>query len=289
MPNNLLVPCGTSQLDEIKLEKLLGKGDFGQYKMHLGSSLDQDKFSGDERGFCQDPEVQEWSGKIAEKIVTNWYTYLGQIGMRNNPIGAEISTLAKLQQRDETPWDSQQDRIILFASQTQKGLLAREVLLKVITAQGAWAVPARKMVDTSEKSQGRLLETVMVNGMVEDPTCPDQVLETLALKLTDYLLPYSTEYPWNNILISSGGFKSIIPVMTLVSLLYGVEMVYMFEASHQLISLHPRLGLQEDAKRDEWNKVLSNMKTLQLLNRAPFFDAALFRSAEHPEASWSLR
>ena len=122
-------------------------------------------------------------------------------------MGAELSTLAKLWARKE--WDPKQDTLTLLASETDAGVwcaaMARAMLLE-------WGVPA-----------GNITPQV-VEQLKELPGSPEDAAINLAKAVMQANISYR-----KNVIVITGGFKSGIPVLTVVALVYGMRLVYLFE------------------------------------------------------------
>jgi hypothetical protein len=155
-----------------------------------------------------------------------------------------------LQERDSQPgWSPAEDQAILLASQTGSGMFAA-LILKLVLVE-LWGMP-----ETSIKLQ-------MIYGLKDRPEHVDTVMEELAKCIKDNLIHTDRKNvktpSAHNILVMSGGFKSVIPCLTVFSMIYGLEMVYMFEFSRHLQSLHPVYNYEDPDSLKVWRKTWRQM------------------------------
>ncbi|MGK0290452.1 MAG: putative CRISPR-associated protein (TIGR02619 family) [bacterium] len=119
------------------------------------------------------------------------------------------------------------DRIILLASDTAQGRVCAEMIKKVV-------IDAYNLSD--EQVEVRRIEGLQVHNA---KILREYGLKNLVKVALEYLADEQVRYSYDIILNSTGGFKGIVPFLTILGMLYGRRTVYLFEFSDQLITLPP--------------------------------------------------
>lgn len=279
MKTNLIIPCGTSQL-----EKLLG--------MHPPLSCSPTTQSQVEEAFALQlrvgPEdylgsrlVRDAIDDIVKRLVTELHIELDEKNTvrpkkilkpehvrdnwwAENPFGSELSTLIRLEDRlNLAPKESYTPphRLVLLASETPAGLMARRVLRKVLEHEYGYRLkPIDPDKEKSASPQPGVKEE-LVAGLTEIPNNPEVAEITLVEIIRRNL--FSFDSGWCNLFLVTGGFKSILPCLTMLSLLYGIEMVYLFEHSPQVQRfklVEAGTAPEKEAWRGEWLKLMKDGK-----------------------------
>jgi putative CRISPR-associated protein (TIGR02619 family) len=249
--NNLIVTCGASQLIKLKYPntlEILGLKDnqpFLDFTQSLFSPPDMSSIVEAEAFLAE--EATKWMvDTLAGALFLHWGEHASALGKTDNLFSAEIGTLTAMEgSSEDADWRPLSDRLVLLASETRLGLfsaaVARELVLR------GWQVPPDQVMISC------------VKGLQEKPENSDQALANLANTLINFLQESTKSDPWRNILVMSGGFKSAAPCLTVFSLLFGIELVYIFELSDRLQSLHPRVDLRNDEARKFWKKTWDGM------------------------------
>jgi hypothetical protein len=247
MPNNLIIPCGTSQTMYFKLQALLTKQDHEELNKYI-SDLQAEAYP--DQAWFNDPEAIKFASDFVAVLRPYWDERSQWLGEKNSPFGAEIHTLISLQERDPKPgWFPEYDQAVLLASQTGQGMFASLILKHVLVK--LWGMP-----EANTKLE-------MIYGLKDRPENVDTVMEELAKRIKDNLIHTPQKEigkpAAHNILVMSGGFKSVIPCLTVFSLIYGLEMVYMFEFSRHLQSLHPIYNYEDPESLKIWRETWNQM------------------------------
>jgi len=80
-------------------------------------------------------------------------------------------------------------------------------------------------------------------------------LGNLAESINQCLRKPEPREPIHNILVATGGLRSTLPCLTVYSLLFGFEMVYLSEESDSLIELRPETTDDVLARAINWNAI----------------------------------
>ena len=226
--NNIFVTCGTSQLAPNKLVAL------GSSKGELESAIGS-------------PEVcNQFINQLITHMASHWSSRESSLGDMSSCFGAEIHTLTALEKRTgENKWDPKRDQLIILASDTDRGQLAAKIIREVSIT--LWGVPIKQV------------EYIVVSGLTENPSDPDSAMGTLANIISEYWQEPDDKITWHNIFAATGGFKSTLPCLTVFSLFYGIELIYLFEQSKHLQKLHPRYNFDSPQSRKFWAGVWEDM------------------------------
>ncbi len=232
MPRQLIVSCGTSQIDEKKLNKadlsFSAKRDIKDVK---GNEVDDEAYNRFSR--------KDYANELILKLVSRWNVLPAIVGNDNNPFGAEISTLAKMQ--EEGIFDPSHDSVVILYSDTEKGSLCAGIVYHLLM-ESSWTVADARIT------------LVRVTGLREDMGDQQRAAQaerSLCDCIRDSLRPNQS------ILVVTGGFKSVIPFFTAFALVYGVPMFYLFEASSNLRSIKPP-RIKKPTLWQEWKQYFSS-------------------------------
>jgi len=161
-------------------------------------------------------KVPEWSDK-------DWW--------KNNPFGAELSTLIRMEA--DGKWTPDQDSITLLTSDTQVGMWCGKAINIALTGIYDIEVQLRKIIGLKEDFESGKNASI---SLVDALRCN--------LKPTD---------KWKNVFMITGGFKSLLPVMTVAAMLYGFSLVYLYEKSTYL-QQEILVDLTDHKKMEKWQK-----------------------------------
>ncbi len=259
MIHNILITCGTSQIDADKIR-------------------DYDLLNGipDNRkdGFFDAVRNSERKGEdfyqnyvdLADELVKNLVEQKARLeagDVANSPFGAEISTLEMLkhhQGADWPAWNPGQDHYVLLASDTGPGYFCAQVLRRLLIDENFWAIPANQVSPP-----------VVVETLIDSPSSEEDAKDALLQlvdRVKDNLIPGDgSQQTIRNVLVMTGGYKSIIPYLTLFSLFYGIELLYLFERSSFVYSLFPDVSFNGKAW-DQWWAACDNLKSKNQQNQA---------------------
>ncbi len=267
MPNNIIITCGVSQFDIGKLSDLNLKSEVGR------SGINDD--ASEEEEYWKSTEVQ----KIAEKFSSALFRYSKEpekfLGEKNNPFGAEASTLIAMKVDKRNQWDPGTDHFVILASHTRKGLVCAAILKQVL-------------IDCF-KVKMENINIKMVRDLKNTPTDDTKALANLADIITKKLIEDKTDSHWKNIFVMTGGYKSTIPCLSLFSILYGTKLVYLFDEqnSKKVQELHPWIDFSDKDTITYWTKVFNEfVKTHQDENANDYFLVTLRFRLENKEKSF---
>jgi putative CRISPR-associated protein (TIGR02619 family) len=282
MMNKFIVTCGTSQLDRMTIDNL-GEGVLAKFGIRgLDDLLDNPDSSEVPKTFYE--WVEEVVIPASEKIWADDLKKLTDlIGTRNNPLGAELSTMHKLMVRDDgVKWAPTEDELIVISSDTARGKSAAALVKALFAA--IYHVPAGK------------IEIVVVQGLNENPRKGeiDRALDNFANVLLDSMnLSCNSELQLGHnkdsehyAIVMSGGFKSVIPCLTLASYFFGIELVYLFETSAELQTLQPNIDLSSDKKIKFWQGVWEELSNQGFANQPSYVRTLLGCRKKYPKRTF---
>lgn len=244
MRTMLIIPCGISQLSFVKFKEPLKElwEDYKSFELIL-----KDK---------QHPaplleEQLRQATRFVEHFRPKWSLRREALASENSPYGAEIHTLISLESRLPTPaWAPEQARAVLLASDTRLGVFAALILKEVLV--NLWHMPSDQV------------SIEIIGDLSEKPNNVETAMENLATAIVKHIKTtpqsQSRNPEWHNILVMSGGFKSVIPCLTTFSLIYGLEMAYMYEMADIPQALHPRYNYEDQEALKFWRKVWKQMQ-----------------------------
>lgn len=242
--NHFIITCGTSLIDSDNRRFCSNAEDV--YSI-VESELD---IKGDiNTDFLQFPKIMPNIKEFADEIL-ECKKNDNNVG---KPFGAELSSLFLIEKefnsKNITPFNPQEDEFTLIVSQTRKGLFAAGVIMEIMK---------RKWFPTFEENdQVSNINLYMIEGLSDEPDDANKVLENLAITLTGILSKYAIDSKlgddqWNNVIVITGGYKSTIPVLSIISLILGIDIFYLFERSTELIVIQPRFISKSKNLLEDW-------------------------------------
>ncbi len=232
MPNiNYIITCGTSQLDSKKYQNWIGhsfrnKTTLEQFIDYHDPDLKNDPVKWEQvTGNWTPNKVATTKQEIVDRLVQRF----NQPGL-SNFLGAELSTI-KLR-KEKHPSDTEYFHII--ASETTDGKLAAEIL-------------CRTLIKLGMRGEEIITPVRYLRDKLEDPGMASTGLKNLINHLFGALKTDA-----QNVFVISGGFKSVIPCITLFATMFGLEMVYLFEDSNLLQTYPATEYLHNLANRKNW-------------------------------------
>ena len=227
MTTNFIVPCGISQIKNYgENSPLTGWIDY--YRSLTGNDeiIAQEAFDSEETTRYRDDILSKIQG--------------AKDGNGNKILGAELYTMAALAPRRGNRWMPANDRIVLLRTDTPAGRLSAEIVRDAL--RDIWGVP--------EDDSHLVIRRVSSWKPDLNAAEADVALGNLA-DLMNGELRYQ---PFTNILVATGGLRSTMPCLTIYSLLFGFEMIYMSEESTEPMELKP-----SNATLDvPWKKILAH-------------------------------
>lgn len=160
-------------------------------------------------------EDSEFETEVMEKIAGLDY--------RNDPevrrkLSAELNTLDRMGLEAG-------DKVVLLATDSLPGRICSEALSGVIEEVWQAEVEIDKIAGMQVYDAKRLRE---------------EGLKNLVKQVLEYLDDDTTRYSYDDIIINpTGGYKAIVPFLTVLGMLYGRKAIYLFEHSEELIELPP--------------------------------------------------
>jgi len=238
---NFIVTCGTSQIERKKLG-VIGLSDFEADT--LITNLEECQLD-----TMQDQAFEYSLNSIVDSLLRRVQLLETTIGTDENPFGAEFSTLHVIMDQDHT---GDRKAFSILSSDTGKGVFCARILQSLLIRHYA--------IDPGE------INILRVPGLKEDPNGQNEIenlMHNLLDKISDSLVNNNSRMV-DNVIVMTGGFKSVIPCLTLVATLFGLEMVYLFEHSQHIQKLMPMINLSEKKMRqkwiDNWNDVMRGGK-----------------------------
>lgn len=279
MTLNILITTGTSQLDDDKLD-LMGISPVTREGFFRDLLMRDRGLESPPPRYLRDVEQNEYFAGLVERLVDqiggmNEEDIINLIGGEMNPLGAEISTLIRLKMRggdNRSAWIPERDNLVILASETYRGEFSARILKNVI--HEVWSVP-----DTHVKIK-------VIHELRDRNPNPESATTNLARAISDELRPVSGSYDWHNMIVVTGGYKSIIPCATIFSFLFGVELVYLFEYSSKLQGLHPWLELDHEENKRDWGKFLKMIQKNWGNEAGGCFSIAINKRLEDPYAKF---
>lgn len=117
------------------------------------------------------------------------------------------------------------DEVFLFTSDTAEGKACGEIVCSTIKKLFDLKEVRLKMVPDLQARDGERLKKRGIPNLIN--------------QMTPILQDPQKRYSGGVILNPTGGFKGVVPFMTVLGMLYGAKVVYMFEFSNQLVTLPP--------------------------------------------------
>ena len=186
------------------------------------------------------PELQK---QIAEKLERSDYDIQTEQGRRR--LSAELNTLDRLSLKTG-------DRVVLLATDSAPGRICSEANKKVIETVYGVDVTVERIPGLQVYDAKRLREEGLKN--------------LVRIVLDRYLDNDQIRYSYDTLINPTGGYKGIVPFLTVLGMLYGKKAIYLFEFSEELIELPP-LPLTFDY--DIFQRVEGALKFLEKEGAAP--------------------
>ena len=257
-----IITCGTSQtgnFEHLKPENrcyldLHGSG----YKLLKGDFLQAEK--NDQLARLYQEKAASLTDIFAQKILdfVNSENPIECIAEDFNPLGAELSTLYLFfHEKKLLPASGHIFHILM--SDSYLGWFNAIILKKVIEGTG-W---------------GRVVGPYLVANLKSKPDNrkPDPLL-SLSLRLKE-ILKEKREMPPT--IVMSGGFKSVIPCLTMYSAIFALPLIYLFETSGQIKEITP---VQKVNKSQESKKLWGGLSDIDIARNIPWLQEALdFRTS----------
>ncbi len=257
---NLIITCGTSQINPDK--KSLWSGIDASLTIEFFRDLKRRDNRPNPQAFYQN------HNKLAGRLLTtllNRKEELSNSTLSDSPFGAEISTLYKLKELGKPTengnstnwrgWTPEKDTCYtILSSDTPDGYFCAQILYGLLVNQGFWQIPPEKVKPVSDQT--------VIFGLKPDAANAKQTETGLANLIQRVHEHKQQEEQCRNVIVASGGFKSILPYLSLFALLHCWEMVYLFEDSPVIQPFFsPRSGLTSK-ERKEWKAACKKLVDL---------------------------
>lgn len=119
------------------------------------------------------------------------------------------------------------DRVVLLATDTAHGKICAGMIREILT--GYYGLSEAKV-------EVRRIEGLQVR---DAKTLREKGLRNFVTTIVEYLENEQFRYSYETIFNPTGGFKGIVPFLTVLGMLYGKRTVYVFEFANELINLPP--------------------------------------------------
>ncbi len=160
-------------------------------------------------------EDSEFETEVMEKIAGLDYRNDPEVRRR---LSAELNTLDRMGLQAG-------DKVVLLATDSLPGRICSEALSGVIEEVWQAEVEIDRIVGMQVYDAKRLRE---------------EGLKNLVKQVLEYLDDDTTRYSYDDIIINpTGGYKAIVPFLTVLGMIYGRKAIYLFEHSEELIELPP--------------------------------------------------
>ena len=235
----ILATVGTSALDRRKLEMLSLWGSYQSIRMELSSATPQKFHLWVEEKHLPRPIDQFMASyadalyrlDIAEAINQ---PYRGVI-----PFSAEMTSLYLMYQNAEQDPDLQDldpktDTIVFVLSDSAEGALCGLLHRK-------WLSESRFLREQNIEPTLRIIDDLQVENL-------PKFLQNGLQKFTAALREYTRGQPRSTLFNATGGFKSLIPYATFLSLAYTMPMFFVFEELPHLLAIKPPPIQSQDDK-----------------------------------------
>ena len=239
MPNKhrFIIPCGTSQIEPEKIRALgLSNPDEAQ------DLLDDVKYS-----TLVPEEFYRKHRRMFHEIITKLIERSSELRdrpMADSIFGGEISTLQELKHHEGWHlWNPSQDSYVILSSDTGSGYFCAQILKKLLIHPDFWNIPEERVINSPE-----IIDRLKDSPPSELATA--EALKNLVSAIHNNMVPVHAKAEERNVLLMTGGYKSIIPSLTLFSVFYGFELVYLFEKSAFVHSLFPDIAFSDE----EWKQ-----------------------------------
>jgi hypothetical protein len=282
-----IISVGTSQLDALDPQKnpplytdqahIADWRDFyDRIRKNSSTDTNSPQFLRDKDAWIK-PIGNLLADKISPLCEERYASLEKKIRNETNPFGAEISLLT-IYEKDVKTIDPALDEFYLITSRTQAGVFAAELLQYLLIYK--WGI----------KTTVHIEEICHLSDAPGSEETVNQAMEQLAQKIKNIIKAslHNNKSDYGHIFMISGGFKSIIPCLTLFSLFFGIKMYYVFEKSIILQALHPSLRLGDPAIAKQWRQIIDQMQSIQFMEQAaPYFKEAFKFRQENPLVDFS--
>lgn len=229
MARNIIVTCGTSQIEGEKLD-IISRYVISRYAKRGFCDRAENIRKASKEGIkdaCFRDFIDEttkdgaYCKEMADILAAQWHAIDECIGKKGNPFGAEIYTLCLLGKQFDAqgyPLDAREDRVVLLYSQTEPGAFCAAIFHHLICQKMEFAPFA--------------ITPKLLKGVTEDPAEPEVALQYIVHHAAD-----SYESGFENLFIVTGGYKYMTDTVGLVAQLANLPHYYMFELSESVIDL----------------------------------------------------
>ena len=162
-----------------------------------------------------DEELPGLTRELREKIAS--IDYLNDPAARRG-LSAELNTLDRIDLQEG-------DRVALIATDNAPGRLCSRFLAEIIEEIYGCDVEIKRIEGMQIYNARRLREKGLKH-----------LVQTL---LDDYLANDQIRYQYEIIVNPTGGYKAVVPFLTVLGMLYGRKAIYLFEHAEELIELPP--------------------------------------------------
>ncbi len=259
MVRHLIVTCGTSQIEEKRIQKareaaLTGKSgkdkeverkawekwqNYPKKLLEATEGIDNNAFlqiTGQAKSAGgQLTEDGQYCEVLLNGLIKKWSDMEKVVGTDSNPFGAEISTLYKMEK--ESLFTSAEDSVVLLYSDTLSGAFCAGMLYRLMT--GAYKMPPANVTP------------IRIPELREKPRNVAAAEDNTRIALLE-----ARKEDAENTFVMTGGFKSSIPILTVIALLWGDSIYYLFERSKELRHVNP----QATAQSRWWQSLISQWK-----------------------------
>jgi len=162
-----------------------------------------------------DEDLPDLTRELREKIAL--IDYANDPAVRRK-LSAELNTLDRIGLQKG-------DRVVFIATDNAPGRLCSRFLAEIVEEQYGCDTTIERIKGMQVYNSRRLRETGLKN-----------LVKTV---LDDYLANEQIRYQYDIIINPTGGYKAIVPFLTVLGMLYGRKAIYLFEHAEELIELPP--------------------------------------------------
>lgn len=276
-----LIPCGTSQIDPAKLLWLVEEAGLDRWETEemflpwARVTREPERYPNHPAYRISRMDFYDRFKDFADQIVfmlQDKHHRMGDWRTWENPFGAEQTTLYSLRNLSGFEnWNPADDEYVLLASDTPTGYFCAALLAKALqNPEGYWRIPARNLLTYRLMENAVLTQhesnppVTVIPQLLEQPGDQRQTNEAIKSairmvgKVRDEL---QRENARQLVFLITGGFKSLIPSLTMFSFFFGIEMIYLFETSRYPVRFAPQVDFPAGTpKGDAWQQVTSELK-----------------------------
>jgi hypothetical protein len=281
MPANLIVTCGTSQIELEKIDLINKKSLLNKRLKYSDFDRSEGKVSKtDFDNYRQNNPAVE---TICAALKSSWPPLRSPSDKpKDNPFGAELSTLALM--KAANVWSSEEDSISLIASDTRAGVICAAIIARFLEqAVGVRADQTIPVCGSNTRPPAKSKQTGLIcfsiaAGVKETTDSPGDAQRSLAQCAVNALDEHG-----HNRLVITGGFKSMLPAMTVTAFVFGLRLFYLFEDARQLTELNLSYNLQQDDVKRFWKDTWLNMKKKGFASDSPLMQELLEGRRQNPD------